>query len=505
MMAGMSALFQSCQDFLERPPYGVQTSENYYTKPEDLVSTLTDAYNVIGTYDFETTLFPFGNIMTDDSEKGGSDVNDSADMYDLMLFRAVSTNLRCKLLWTNAYQGIYKCNLLISKSAQLENKNPELVKRVVAEAKFMRGMYYYFLATTFGGLPLALSPMIVSELTLERSSSDETWNQIEKDFLEASAVLPEKSEYPAEDLGRATAGAAKTMLAKSYLMRLKYKEAEEALAQVVNSGEYGLVPDYGRIFTKEYENGIESIFDIQHTATKSGWMDTEGTVIPIHCMSRKNGGWGFDCPTQDLMDEFEPGDPRLVYTFTVTNDVFAGSDEKINNVDSPTGYHNRKVHIAPNEQDWHWGSDQPYNIRLLRYADVLLLYAEVLNENGKPAEALKFLNLVRDRARNTNPVDPRRTYQVLQVKVELPAITTTNQEKLRLQIWHERRVELAMEYHRREDLIRQKRFGDVMREFAQRWESIKGANFNDNYHYLCPIPQEEIDKSNGRIVQNKGY
>jgi len=443
--------------------------------------------------------------MTDDSEKGGSDVNDAADMYDLMLFRPVSTNLRCKMLWSEAYKGIYKCNLILDKAPELEDKNPDLVRRIVAEAKFMRGMYFYYLGTTFGGVPLILTPLTVNELDLERSLYDETWNQIEKDFQEASSVLPEKSKYPATDLGRATAGAAKTMLAKSYLIRQKYAEAESILAEVVVSGEYGLVDDFGKIFTREYENGIESVFDIQHSATKSGWMDTEGTVIPIHCMSRKNGGWGFDCPTKDLREEFEPGDPRIVYTFTVNGDVFMGTDEEINNVDSPTGYHNRKVHIAPNEQDWHWGSDQPYNIRLIRYADVLLLYAETLNENGKSAEALSYLNQIRERARNTNPVDPRRTLQVDKIEVNVPDVTTTNKEELRAKIWHERRVELAMEYHRREDLIRQKRFGEVMRAYAEKWNTIKGAYFKDAVHYLCPVPQEEIDKANGKIKQNEGY
>ena len=221
-------------------------------------------------------------------------------------------------------------------------------------------------------------------------------------------------------------------------------------------------------------------------------------------MSRKNGGWGFDCPTEDLRREFEQGDPRIIYTLTVTGDVFGG-DQTINNIDAPYGYHNRKVHLGKNEQNWHWGSDQPYNIRFLRYADVILLYAEVLNENNKPNEALTYLNMIRDRARSTNPRDPRRIHQIMDIVVDLPIVTTTDKVELRNKIWHERRVELAMEYHRRIDLIRQKRYGTVMRQYASIWDNTKGAYFKDEIHDLCPIPQDEIDRSHGSITQNPGY
>jgi hypothetical protein len=500
----MFTLFVSCNGYLEKPPYGVQTTENFYKTPEQLLQGLTEAYNSVGVFNFEVALFAFGDIMTDDAEKGGSDVNDHADMYDLALFRAVSSNPMTKSLWSDCYKAIYKCNLVIEKAKNIESLNPAFVKRIVAEAKFMRGLYYFHLASTFGGVPLVLTPLSPSELILDRATSAATWDQIEHDFTDAANGLPKKSEYLATDMGRATSGAANSMLAKTFLMRQKYADAEKVLQIVVSSGEYSLVPDFGKIWTKPYENGSESVFEIQHKATKSGWENTEGTVINVFCMSRKNGGWGFDCPTEDLKNEFEPGDPRLIYTLTVTGDIFGGN-QKVNNVDSPTGYHSRKVHLGKDEQDWYWSSDQPYNIRYLRYADVLLLYAEVLNENNKTQEALKYLNMVRDRARATNPLDPRRIFQVMNVTVDLPAVTTTDKTQLKNKIWHERRVELAMEYHRRVDLIRQKRYGNVMRTFGQTWKTTKGASFDDGVHNLCPIPQDEIDRSNGKLVQNPGY
>ncbi|HZK95122.1 MAG TPA: RagB/SusD family nutrient uptake outer membrane protein [Prolixibacteraceae bacterium] len=500
----LSSFIFSCKDYLDRPPYGVLTNDNFYQNPDQLLQALTDAYNTVGYYDFEMALFGFGDIMTDDALKGGTSDGDQRAMFDLSYFIALPSNALDLSLWKQCYQAIYKCNLVIEKAVKVESLNPVLVKRIVAEAKFMRGLYYYHLASTFGGLPLVTKPLDPSEMTVVRSTADETWNQIEKDFSEAANELPLKSGYTSADNGRATSGAANAMLAKTYLIRQKYAEAEAALKKVVSSGEYSLVNDFGKIWTKEFENSSESVFEIQHLATKTGWTDTEGTVINIFCTSRNNGGWGFQCPTEDLNQEFEPGDPRRIYTFTQTGDVFGGNDRENNSL-SPTGFYNRKVRLGKDEQNWNSGSDQPYNVRYLRYADVLLLYAEVLNENGKQQEALIYLNMIRDRARASNPVDPRRIFQVEQIIVDLPVIVSTDKNELRKKIWHERRVELACEYHRRVDLIRQKRYGDIMRAYAQKWDTDKGRNFNDSYHYLCPIPQEEIDRSNLSISQNAGY
>ena len=149
-----------------------------------------------------------------------------------------------------------------------------------------------------------------------------------------------------------------------------------------------------------------------------------------------------------------------------------------------------------------------YNIRLIRYSDVLLMYAEVLNENGKPGLALPYLNDVRERARKTNPIDPRRDQQAYipaTTTNTLPDITETDQERLKEIIWKERRCELAMEGWRRDDLMRQKRFGTIMRAYATKYNTSKGANFRDDRDYLFPIPQGERDKSNNILSQNPGF
>jgi hypothetical protein len=493
-----------CSDFLDKPPYGVLEADGFFNSAERLKQGLTDAYNPLGFYNYEVPLMVLGNIVTDDSEKGGSGVNDKIEAYELSRFRAVASNSICLDFWTTCYRGIFNCNTVIDKSESIQDGNQELIKRIVAEAKFLRGYYYFNLALTFGGVPLATSALTPTELDLRRSSYDETWDQIERDFSEAAASLPLRSQYDPSDLGRATKGAALAMLAKSMLMRQKFEQAEDVLNQIISSNEYELLDDFGKIWKDEYENSSESLFEVQHENTASGWMnDTEGSWIPLQSNGRKNGGYGFDCPTEDLRDEFEPGDPRLVYTLTFSGDIMRGIDV-IDNSESPTGYHNRKVYIHPDDRASPF-DDQGYNIRAIRYADVLLLYSEVLNENNKPNDALAYLNMVRERARNTNSHDPMRTHQVVDIEVDLPDITVTDKNELRELIWHERRVELAMEYHRKFDLVRQERYGEVMRQFADNYDTDKGKLFNDNYHYVCPIPSAEIDRSEGKIVQNPGY
>ena len=139
---------------------------------------------------------------------------------------------------------------------------------------------------------------------------------------------------------------------------------------------------------------------------------------------------------------------------------------------------------------------------------ICLLTAAFIACNGKASEALKYLNEVRERARNTNPVDPRKdkqAYVPVVTAATLPPVTETRQDALRGIIWHERRVELAMEGWRRDDLMRQKRFGEVMRAYAKKYNVQKGANFKDDRDYLLPIPQGEIDKSNNVLKQNPNY
>ena len=295
------------------------------------------------------------------------------------------------------------------------------------------------------------------------------------------------------------------------MFRHDYENAEKYLGEVVKSGKYDLLPDYGFNWTKENENSIESVFEIPNKVENKA-VET-GTNVPHYFTSRGNvpgyEGYGRHVPSQDLFDAYSPDDPRITYVFTQTGDRYIGDTESQDNSISTSGYHDYKLTVPAIDKVRFDVWMISYNIRLIRYSDILLLYAEALNENGKAGEALVYLNKVRERARKTNPKDPRRDIQMYipatDSNTSLPDVTTTEKDALRKAIWYERRCELAMEGWRREDLLRQKRFGEVMRAYAAKYDTDKGANFNDNKDYLLPIPLSEIDKTNGRLIQNPGY
>ncbi|MEP7111101.1 MAG: RagB/SusD family nutrient uptake outer membrane protein, partial [Ferruginibacter sp.] len=197
------------------------------------------------------------------------------------------------------------------------------------------------------------------------------------------------------------------------------------------------------------------------------------------------------------------GDPRAIYSITFKGDVFpnGASTYTVSNPNSASGRANRKFFIVPAERTSPTIFDEAKSNHIIRYAEVVLLYAEALNENGKATEALTWLNKVRQRARTSPSNDPQRvstTHDLSYTGQLLPDVTTTDQTTLRNAIWHEQRVELAMEGHRREYLVRTGRL-------SQRMAIAKSIGTFDDKYTLLPIPLSDIDLSNGQITQNSGY
>lgn len=493
--------FGSCsKDFLEQNPYGVLTTDSYFTTADQLSSSLNTAYKSLHSVEFD--LWVLYDVGSDDAEKGGESESDQIAYQDISMSRQLAGNAFVSRFYNNLYAGIARCNLVIDKSAGITSSTAR-VAQMVNEAKFLRGYYYFLLCSNWGDVPLVTHFLTPSELKLAKSPASAIWQQIESDLLDATN-LPTKSQWASGNVGRATSGAAWGMLGKVYMFQHKYADAEQALEKVVLSGQYSLVNDFGSIWRRTGHNNAESIFEVQHKALQT---PAQGTNVVRSNQSRdlQARGWGFDMPTQDLLNEFEPGDPRIIYTFIFKGDVFpqkaAGQTYVVENSKSPTGYSGRKIFQIESLRDANIG-DQGVNIRLLRYADVLLLYAEALNENGKPAQALTYLNMVRKRARNTPLTDPERiscVYNLTVTGVRLPDVTTTDKVLLSQAIWHERRCELAMESIRRYDLIRTGRF-EVRLEAAKPIAQVELPK-----HLMLPLPQTEIDVTNGILVQNSDY
>lgn len=493
----------SCdKEFLNQPPYGVLTTESFYKTQGELDAALIVAYNSLQT--LERNMWVLNDIGSDDAEKGGESESDNAPWQDISISRQLTGNSLVSEFWTNLYAGIANCNMVIDKSTGIKSQ-PELVTRCVNEAKFLRGLFYSMLAANYGDVPLITHYLNSSELNQTRKPVAEVWAQVESDLI-AATNLPTKSQWGSTGIGRATSGAAYTVLGKVYMFQHKYVEAEAALANIVKSDQYSLVADYGSIFRKTGQNNAESILEIQHLANVPGVWEGTWSVVFQHSRDLKARGWGFNTPTQDLLKEFEPGDPRIIYTFIFVGDEFPqkdGSSYVVANQQSPTGYSNRKIFQIEVFRDANM-YDQGVNYRYLRYSDVLLLYAEALNENNKQAQALLYLNMVRARARNTPKVDPERKSCAFNLSTSgsiLPDVTTTDKLLLRNAIWHERRCELGMEMTRRWDLIRTGRFKERM-EIAK---AARGITVDVPKELLLPIPQSEIDASMNLLVQNPDY
>jgi starch-binding outer membrane protein, SusD/RagB family len=501
----------SCKkEFLDQKPTSALTELSYYKTIPELETGLVSCYAAVQSSWFELDIWVIEDIGSDDADKG-STPNDMADITEVSYSRQLSSN-GILYAWSDFYILIARCNKVIDKSAGVSAFSEEdktKIERIVEQAKFIRALCYYYLVIDFGDVPLVTRFLNPGEVNLTRTPAAEVWTQIEKDLNDATN-LPKKSEWNrvSDQSGRITSGAAYSLLGKVYLTQKKYELANNAFEKVVQSGEYQLVSDFGKIFRKEGENCEESVFEIQHdNQIHDGISGTWWGNAWRMPRDDGSGGWGFDCPTMDLLTEFEPGDPRIIYTFIFPGDEFPGRETgsiytAVNNW-SPTGYNSRKVWIPWSERAaldfWNWDM----NSRYMRYAEVLLLYAESLNEMDKPDEALYFLNMVRRRARNTPTTDPQRISYAGDLSYTgslLPDITVKERTALRQAIWHEQRVELAIEGKRRGTLLRTNRFIERM-ETAKKYAGVTVQP----YELLLPIPRQEIELSNFVLIQNPGY
>ncbi|HNG90760.1 MAG TPA: RagB/SusD family nutrient uptake outer membrane protein, partial [Saprospiraceae bacterium] len=370
--------------------------------------------------------------------------------------------------------------------------NAALKSRILGEAHFIRAWFFYTLVTMYGGVPLADHVLAPSEYNLPRADAAQVWAFIESDLKAATAALPLRSNYAEADLGRITQGAAQALLAKVYLWQKRWADAQSAAEAVIQSNQYQLVADYASIFTQAGENNAESVFEIQYMNASGGnWGKNnanEGSFTPVFQRARGQfEGYGFNLPTEDFVQEFfKEGfeDPRL--RSTVFREGDAMGDRGIFTKAATGGfahdYYPKKYFTSKNE-DAPFGDPNPNggtNDRVIRFADVLLMHAEAAAQNGNEAAARTSLNRVRARARGNS-------------SSLLPDISASGAALLSA-IYRERRIELGLEGHRFFDLVRTGRAAAVL-----------GPLGYQDKHQVFPIPQSQIQATNGAIVQNPGY
>jgi hypothetical protein len=505
-----------CSKFLEKEPLGQATNDNFIQlSPENGELAINAVYDV-ATWEegprvpSQTYEWMFGDVLSDDAEKG-SNPADFVFIQDLKDWKGGPDNPISRTIWINNYSGVFRaCNVL--QTIQKATWDKDKRTRITGEAHFLRGYFYFYLVRLFGGVPLFEEAAKPSQFgTIQRSSVAETYKFIEADFKAAAEMLPEKSGYAAIDLGRATKGAAKAYLARAIMYQMgtdntnghTWEEVYNITNEIRQSGEYNLLANYAQIYEEEGENGLESIFELQQNQSPDNWGPIKtGTTNNVIQNCRKTWGWGFNNPTVNLLNEFEPNDPRKACTAYGDQSIVLGVKQTIEfPTENQTGYLNRKAAVEKPAETKSSGQ----NVRKMRYADVLLMQAEAAARTGKEGEARDILNQIRNRARkstlpkggvaegelNYDPAPtPEGTLPEIQGSVSGQALLDA--------VAHERRVELGMEAVRFWDLIR---YGTYLTKFpAASSHTIQGTV---NPIPVLAIPRDEVQTWN--LKQNPGY
>lgn len=470
--------FSSCSDFLEQNPQTDLSENDFYKTADDILSAVNGAYSSLQEGDIYGNWYVFGEIPSDNTRNQLSGSVTTQNEFDQ--FYIDTQNSMIANFWKAAYKVINRTNTILGRIDGIEI-NTELANRYKLECKFIRALMYFNLVRVYGDVPLILKEISISEsYDILREPKENVYNQIIADLKEAQD-LP-VSYSTAED-GRATQGAAKALLANVYMTLHKYAEAETILAEIINSGRYSLLENtpgslnidgYKNVFSPVNHNSKEGIFEIQFL--KGGYgegsnyannfaPENSGTnVVAV------GGTGGNNIPEMDIYNAYEEGDLRRDFSMSL-----GYYDNRKNNEWVESRYVCKFMDVP------YQNNDASNNYPVIRYADVILMYAEALNQNGKTAEACKYLNMTRRRGfgyqtTETSPVD----------------LQTTDKAQFALMVEQERRVELAFENHRWFDLIRTGRAVEVMRS--------KGFSLNET-NLICPIPQKQIDV-NPKLTQN---
>lgn len=480
--------FISCDSFLELEPMGSQLEGNFYKNQDEVFQALIAVYDVYqwGTSGGYTMKQPLLTAASDEAHAGGSDASDQPnwvawDNFTLDPFRGPQVGL-----WQKNYTGLYRANLLLEKIETVEGLEADFKSRTIAEAKTLRAYFYFDLVRFFGKVPLITGPIPTAELYSQpQAEVPAIYAQIEQDLSEARPDLPPQTNatIAAAEKGRLTRGAATALLGKAILYQNETSRMSEAAAlfnEVNTTTGYALLSNYGDIFRPDNQFNAESILEISHSNLAAwgdwGWVNGgEGNVgTQFVGPADYNGpefsnGWGF-CPiSMDLVNDMM-GDPRFVHTIIDGNNMKA-QGAVYNARYQNTDYFIRKYaplkdyRSAVGTPELNW----PINEIEIRLSDTYLMEAEaIVRGGGNVARAQELLDAVRAR-------------------VGLSSVPATADN-----IFNERYLELATEGHRFFDLVR------TGRAVA----ALGHLGFIANKHEVLPIPQQEIDVTNGVLKQN---
>lgn len=476
----------ACSDkFINYPPPSINSAEGFFNTEDGINQAVIGAYN--GLKEVEAS--NFAELMNEERSDNvwTPSVVSSYNDLSVQKFLVSSSEPFLDDAWSDAFDVIHRCNLVIENIGGIAFSDTTLKSRYTGEMEFIRALMYFDLVRYFGGVPLVTNSVTPDEaVKIKRATVQETYDLIVSDLKDAIDRLPKS--YSSEDVGRATKYSAEGLLGRVYITMSGYplnakmwSAAKDVLGDIISSGQFQFLPVYADVFSLANENGPQCVFYVQF---KAGANDV-GNPIPTRNASNDVNpntfpfGGSPDAPiiSQDLINSYEPGDIRF------KNDIRLKWVNKSGDTvaNQPTIL---KFAVGQPAKASDWDINWP----VIRYGDVLMMYAECLNELGYEADgqALQILNKIRTRA-GLSPKKPS----------DIP-----NQESFRTAMQHERRHEFAFENLRWNDLVRTDEALDVMQSFLNGYGMAKNLKNRDQYLYPIPLQVLEVNPS---MSQNPGY
>jgi len=467
IILALTVLMSCSEDFLNILPESSVTVDILYKTDKDFQDAVTGCYTALRSV--YTDMYVYGDVRSDDAwhALGNNVTMNAIDAFSERSSESIFANS-----WRDCYLVIFRANAILQEIQKFDETTIPNKARHTAEARFLRALAYFNLVTTFGDVPKVTTVVSIEDAYKSgRAKVDVIYNEvIIPDLLAAETGL--SATYTGTNIGRATSGAAKSLCGKAYLYIKDFAKAEAKLAEVVSSNTYSLLPKYSDLFNYTInEHHKEYIFDIEFIAGGLGlgshftnsFIPKSTNAFADTYFNIKGGLGELNSPRIELFNAFAKTDVRRDITID-TNKVFY----KFIQISTFTKKYITAVASL---------NDSPVNWKVIRYADVLLMYAEALNENNKTTEALTQLNKIR-------------------VRVAMPIYSGLSKDQARTAIYDERRFELGMEGHRWFDLVRTGRALALM--------SSKGMK---SYNVVFPIPLREIQVINNPSIfpQNEGY
>lgn len=465
-------MMSSCSDFLDLQPEFQVSEDSFYKNANDFETALVGNYaGLQGLHN--TALMYIGELATDNAEIQWTSPSVAEVEVDEVNF--TPSNNYLNTIWSGSFATISRSNNILARIDQVDFDESRK-NQFKGESLFLRAYGYFYLVRLFGDVPIVevafRSPNEIMNFDMSRKPTSQIYDLIKKDLTEAASLLTNVSGL---SKSRASSGAAKALLGKVYLTLGEYDQAAAVLKEVIDNGGYSLDHDYFNLFTNDNDELSESVFEIKYLSGNVGEGNTFSTIFTparfdMAIFPNNMQGSGRILPTAEMANSYEPGDLRRPLSIGDSVLLVTGEYDKelhgLKFVDFTSGILN----------------DGGINFTSLRYADVLLMYAEALNEAGASAEAHSYLNMVRNRA-------------------GLEDVSGLSQEGFRLAMERERKSEFFLEGHRWFDLVRTGRLQAVMNKYFQ----DKGLNFSvADHEWIMPIPLREID-IDPNLGQNPGY